>query len=431
MKNIPTQFSKIDFIGQIITCLLAICFFLSMFSSVAMSGPKGKAIGHNNIHGNGPIPTINGRVNPAGIIVGSGGVKINGIVAAAKPGNTSGQNGMSAFNPANFAGNNVVLTLNSQGNGVLGNVNIGKGAVGKKLTLAAGDNFSMAIPGIGSLSASLTLPDPIGAKGPNPAHGGSHPKKGGGNPGGGNGNGHWGQGNQGNGKGNTFMGNQGRGVGEGMAGIEPGTTEPPEPPELPEAPGGSDPPEPPETPDNSSPLFVEAAPIPKDMIFKMGQCPALMALAAEELGVSRDDMQVHLVNALADSEDINPCHTYSRLATCAAVLRDPEQVGTAALTRVINEIVSPTTPISEELLASVSQTLATRRNAEDKPYYRLAAQWLDALVEYIGILKSEVNWSADESVMFVLDKYIAPATEGSDVSLAMFLHLQLESLSGS
>ena len=417
MKIIPTKFSKIDFIQQIITCLLAVILFLTMLSSVAWSGPKGKAIGNTDIHANGPIPIINGRINPAGVIVGSGGIKIDGT---AKPGDTSGQNGVSTFNPASSA-----LMLNAQGNGVLGNVNRGKGVGGNTLALAAGDNFSMAIPGIGSLSASLTLPDPIGAKGPNPAHGGSHPKKGGGNPGGGNGNGHWGQGNQGNGKGNTFMGNQGRGVGEGMAGIDPGTTEPPE------APGGSDPPEPPEQPENPTALFVEAAPIPKDVIFKMGQCPALMALAAKELGVSRDDMQIHLVNALADSEDINPCQSYAKLANCAAVLRDPGQVRTAALAKVIDEIVSSTAPISEELLASVSQALANHRNDEDKAHYRLAGKWLDALVEYVGILQSEVNWSADESVEFVLDKYIAPVTEGSDVNLAMFLHLQMESLSGS
>jgi hypothetical protein len=423
MKIIPTKFSKIDFIRQIITCLLAVILFLTMLSSVARSGPKGKAIGHDNMPGNSPIPAINGGINPAGIIVGSGGIKINGISAATKPGDTSGQNGVSGLNPANFA-----FVLNAQGNGVLGNVNRGKGIGGNMLTLAAGDSFSTAIPGIGSLSASLTLPDPIGAKGPNPAHGGSHPKKGGGNPGGGNGNGHWGQGNQGNGKGNTFMGNQGRGVGEGMAGIDPGTTEPPDPPE---APGGSDPPEPPEQPENPTTLFVEAAPLPKDMIFKMGQCPALMALAAKELGVSRDDMQIHLVNALADSEDINPCQSYAKIANCAAVLRDPGQVRTAALTKVISEIVSPAAPVSDELLASVSQALATHRNDEDKPYYRLAGQWLDALVEYVGILQSKVNWPADESVEFVLDKYVAPVTEGSDVSLAMFLHLQLEALSGS
>ena len=100
MKIIPTKFSKIDFIQQIITCLLAVILFLTMLSSVARSGPKGKAIGHDNILDNSPIPAINGRINPAGIIVGSGGIKIDGT---AKPGDTSSQNGVSAFNPASFA----------------------------------------------------------------------------------------------------------------------------------------------------------------------------------------------------------------------------------------------------------------------------------------------------------------------------------------
>ena len=421
MKIIPNKVSKIDFIRQIITCLLAIILFLTMLSSVAKPGPKGKAVGHNNIHGNGPIPMVNGRVNPAGIIIGSGGVKINGA-AAAKHGNTSNQSGMSAFNPANIAvnhaGNNVFLMLNSQGNGVLGNMNKGAGAGGKKLTLAAGDVFSNGILNVGSLSASLTLPDPIGAKGPNPTHGGSHPKKGGGNPGGGNGNGHWGWGNHGNGKGNSYMGNQGQGVGEGMAGPY-GPLEPPEPPE------------PPEEPDNPEPLYVEAAPLPKEQKPGIEKCPALKELAAQELGMTTDDIQIHLENVLADCYDIQPCDMYARLVNSASSLRDIDGSAIAALAKVINELASPVMPISEEYLASISQKLAFYNGDNDKPHYKLAGQWLDALAEYVSILTTEMQWSVDESIAFVGNRYVVPVMEEGDVSLAMFLHLQLQALGSS
>jgi hypothetical protein len=88
-------------------------------------------------------------------------------------------------------------------------------------------------------------------------------------------------------------------------------------------------------------------------------------------------------------------------------------------------------PISEEQLALISQALAANGNADDKPHYVAAAQWLDAFVKYVGILNTQMRWSVDESVVFTMEKYVTPAAEGSDVTLLTFLHLQLQALSSS
>jgi len=402
------------YVRQITTCLLTCCLILGMLTSVAVPGPKGRALGHDNAHGNGPFPHSNGPVNPAGIIIGSGGIKTNDVTAGVKSGNDFNPGGIGAENKIILGrpGGNVVI-INSQTNQVTGN---GKKVIvtgGKNLVLAAGDIFSNTLLDTGSLSASLTIPDPIGAKGPNPAHGGGHPKKDGGNPGGGNGNGHWGAGNQGNGKGNSYTGNQGRGVGAGMANSS--ESEPPDPP---------DPPDPPEP-------FVEAAPIPKEHEFTMGQCPALMELVAAELGIPTDNLQVHIQDTLASPANIQPCNSYAQFVISAAVLSDPGQAGIASLAKVIGEFVSPATPISEEQLASISQALAAEWNAGDKPHYAAAARWLDAFVGYVGILNNQIRWSVDESVVFAMEKYVTPAAEGSDVNLLTFLHLQLGALTGS
>ena len=176
---------------------------------------------------------------------------------------------------------------------------------------------------------------------------------------------------------------------------------------------------------------MESAPIPQEREFTMGQCPALMELAAAELGIPKGDIQVNMENTLADPTSIQPCNSYAKFAICAAVLGDPGQAGLAALDKVVGEFVSSTMPISEEMLASISQALANQRGVEDKPHYAQAAQWLDAFVEYVGILNTEIRWSVDESVVFTMEKYVAPAEEGSDVTLLTFLHLQLQALSGS
>jgi hypothetical protein len=401
---------KRHYVRWITLSLLTCCLILIILSSVTVPGPKGKALGHKDVHGNGPFPQSNGGINPAGVIIGSGGIKTNDITAGVKSGN--------GFNPSGMGANKIILgqpgggviILNSQTNRITGNRKKVIVPGGKNLVLGAGDIFSNTLLDTDSMSASLIIPDPIGVKGPNPTHGGSHPKKDGGNPGGGNGNGNWGAGNQGNGIGNNFTGNQGRGVGAGMANSS--ESEPPEPPEPPVT-------------------FVEAAPLPKEREFKMGQCPALMELVAAELGVPKDNIQVNIKDTLADPANIQPCNSYARFIICAAVLGDPGQTGLTALAEVIGEFVSPTRPISEELLAEISQALAADRNGNDKSHYATAAQWLDAFVEYVVTLNTQMRWSVDESVVFTMEKYVTDAKEGSDVTLLTFLHLQLQVLISS
>lgn len=224
------------------------------------------------------------------------------------------------------------------------------------------------------------------------------------------GNGNRGAGNQGNGIDNSFTGKQHRGVGEGMA-----NSSEPKPPE----------------PTGQPVSFVESVPIPEEPKFTMGQCPALMELVAAELGVTKDSIQVNLENTPADSVNIQPCNSYARFIIYAAVLGDPGQAGLTALAEVLDEFVSPTMPLSEELLAEISYALSADRNSDDKPHYAPAAQWLDAFVKYVVILNTQMRWSLDESVVFTMEKYVIPAKEGTDTTLLMFLHLRLQALISS
>ncbi len=141
MMIILGKFSKRHYGRQITTYLLACCLFLSILASVAVPGPKGNAVGHSNVHGNGPFPQSYGRVNPAGVIIGSGGVKASGITAGVNSGN--------GFNPSGTANNKILLglpggnvvILNSQTNQITGNGKKVKVTGGKNLVLAAGDIF--------------------------------------------------------------------------------------------------------------------------------------------------------------------------------------------------------------------------------------------------------------------------------------------------
>ncbi len=427
---------------HIIACFLACCIFFNTSVSVTLAKPKGAHGGNpHSIQGGNP----HGGVNPAGVIISSGGVRVNG--AAASYGSNSTQpvhligkqvtNTGTILSPNGYVviatggsvfigqpAGNIFVKLHPAGHQIVRNKGTANPANGQ-IVLAAGDIFSGAMANLDSLASSLTIPDPIGAKGPNPAHGGGHANKGDGNPGGGNGKGHWGQGNKGNGVGNIWVGNQGRGVGEGMAGGR--KPEPPAPP--------PDPPPVPPNGDNGGINTGGAAPLPQlippgveqTQFEQEGGCPALMHWLAEELGIEQGSIQIYVTNSFALSTDIQPCETSAKLKDAAAILEDPNGTGIAALAQVVNEFVATAAPPSEEQMASIAMVLA--EHADDETYYAAAGQWLDALAEYVGILNNEMGYSPDDSVAFA-DKYVAPVTETDEVSLIAYVEVSLAALGG-
>jgi hypothetical protein len=150
-----------------------------------------------------------------------------------------------------------------------------------------------------------------------------------------------------------------------------------------------------------------------------------MAWLAEELGLRADQIQVYLPEVLAYSTDIQPCEMCARLKDAAAVLLDSDGVRIAALVRVVNELAAPSQPISEELIATISQVLAQHRGTDDGTPYARAVQWLDALVTYVGILTNEMGWPAEHSVAFAMDKYGRNLRENGDAIVVAYVHTQL------
>ena len=59
-----------------------------------------------------------------------------------------------------------------------------------------------------------------------------------------------------------------------------------------------------------------------------------------------------------------------------------------------------------------------------------AAQWLDALIDYVGIVNSEIGWPLADSVTFVTNKYVTPAAAKSDPVVAAYIEVRLAALGG-
>ncbi|MHC4587711.1 MAG: hypothetical protein ACYS3N_24590 [Planctomycetota bacterium] len=95
----------------------------------------------------------------------------------------------------------------------------------------------------------------------------------------------------------------------------------------------------------------------------------------------------------------------------------------AAMNQVFNELAPAGAPFTPAMAASIVTAFAGRVN--DGTQYASAIEYIDAFVQYIAILNTEMGSPVADSVAYVMEKY------GSDVSgndnMAGFLAARMES----
>ena len=173
-----------------------------------------------------------------------------------------------------------------------------------------------------------------------------------------------------------------------------------------------------------APLYTELGQPVQEREFGFGGCAALMAWLADELGIPAEDIQVFVANTFVTSTDIQPCDACARLKDAADILGDAQGTYAAALGQVVNEFVSPGAPIAPEQMASIASALSSPAAGTQ---YAAAGQWLDALVQYVGIMTTEMGMSASDSVAFA-GKYVTPLA--GDTSVAAYVQARLAALGG-
>ncbi|MGB2863659.1 MAG: Ig-like domain-containing protein [Sedimentisphaerales bacterium] len=175
--------------------------------------------------------------------------------------------------------------------------------------------------------------------------------------------------------------------------------------------------------------FIPPAPGLESVQFDISGCPALVKWAAAELGIDERMMQIWTVNTLASSRDIQPCDACEKLKNVAAILRDDGGTRIAALAQVISELASNTAPPTPEQMASVADVIS--RNSQANNHYAAAGEYVDALVAYVGVLNNDLAFSTEESIMFAVDKYVAPRAENQNAGMAAYIAARLAALGGS
>ena len=135
-----------------------------------------------------------------------------------------------------------------------------------------------------------------------------------------------------------------------------------------------------------------------------------------------------MAGAFMQSSDIQPHGIANRLRELAATLHDADGSHVASLGMVVNEFANPDLPPSPEMMTSIMAAFDAHTN--DGTHYALAAQWLEAMTEYVVILNSDIGWDMDKSVAFTMEKYGSGITEGGQVSVIAFVQMHLEGIGG-
>jgi filamentous hemagglutinin family protein len=176
-------------------------------------------------------------------------------------------------------------------------------------------------------------------------------------------------------------------------------------------------------------LFIPAAPLGEPISIEVSGCPALIQWVAAELGTDQKEVQIWVARALASPGNIQPCDACEGLKEAASILQDVEGTRVAALANVINEFASSDAPPTEEQMASIADAIAN--DIEGNVQYAAAGEYLDALTKYVGILNSEMGFTADEALQFATDNYVEQLVEVENVGVAAYVAARLAVLGSS
>jgi hypothetical protein len=153
-------------------------------------------------------------------------------------------------------------------------------------------------------------------------------------------------------------------------------------------------------------------------------CPAIVAAATQEIGITPENLQVAMGNSMASATDIQPCDTCARLINAAAILKDVDGSRMAALVEAINAIAPADVPFTPEIGAQIATAFEGHKG--DGTAYASAVEYIDAFVEYVKILDNEMSSPVGDSVAFVLEKHGQGISSSDNANIAAFIASRLE-----
>ena len=146
--------------------------------------------------------------------------------------------------------------------------------------------------------------------------------------------------------------------------------------------------------------------------------PDIEALATllSELGIGD---QPYMTEAYADSlsTDLRLYKAAEKLHELIPVLEDVNDTRIVALNAAVEQFLPTLDLLSEERMNSFTQLLESHKG--DGTDYDLAGQCMFALREYVNILSTEIGWSVERSIEFVMGRYFLRVTENDETKITI------------
>ncbi|MCP4609562.1 MAG: hypothetical protein GY845_12700, partial [Planctomycetes bacterium] len=153
-------------------------------------------------------------------------------------------------------------------------------------------------------------------------------------------------------------------------------------------------------------------------------CPILLAVVSAELGIPEEIIEVSLANSYALNTDVQPCESCARLIDAAAILADEDGSAMAAMNQVFNTLAPDNAPFTPEVAASIVTAFAGHIN--DGTQYATVIEYIDAFVNYIAVLNSDLGSPVGDSLAYTMQKYGSGVTGSDNANMAAFVASRLE-----
>jgi len=167
------------------------------------------------------------------------------------------------------------------------------------------------------------------------------------------------------------------------------------------------------------------APLAKEHFPEVQGCPVLLEAAALELGITRETLQVSLEQAMATTPNIQPCVSCAKLVNYASILRDADDQGFAAMAQIINDIAPAGAPFTPEMGASIASAFEANMGNPNMPQYAAAMDYIDAFVNYVAVVDTELGAPVENSLAQVMEKYGQNVLESENENVSTYLQIQL------
>jgi hypothetical protein len=148
---------------------------------------------------------------------------------------------------------------------------------------------------------------------------------------------------------------------------------------------------------------VPVAPLAHLQIPEVKGCPVQLQAVAVELGVSPEDLQLIINNSMASNPNLQPCEVCAQVMTSATILGDIDGVRMAAMNQIFNTLAPANAPFTPEVSASV--VTAFNQLAGQDRQYALAEEYVNAFVQYVAALDTQIKAPVGDAAAFALEKY--------------------------